>query len=70
MVHAEAAAFQTSTQVLALEIDRHKDRLRRDLDSSRLQEFAFPLLGGRMIDLKHTQSRMRIAVSKGVESRA
>src|SRR5580704_11589459 len=57
-------------QCLPLEVDGHEGQSRRDRNARSLQLFALPSLRRRMVDLKHPQPGMRVAISNRVETRA
>ena len=55
---------------LMFEVYGDKCEVAWDRNSAGLEKFAFPALRRRVVDLKHTDAWMRIAIGKGIETRS
>ncbi len=65
----KATIRQLMGEALTLEIYRHEMQVSGLGQSIREQKLSLPLLGRRVIDLKHLKARVWVAMGKGIEAR-
>lgn len=66
----KATVRQLMGEALTLEIYGHEVQISGLEQSIRVQKLSLPLLGRRVVDLKHVKARVWVAMGKGVEARA